>query len=191
MKTFFILIASWLLILPIMAQNEDYVYQKTGLTFPAKTKNLVLEQAKDYENTQKGLGTAARYKHYLFEKSAITLFIYDMGKTDIQDGIATADAKKMFAMADKEVAGAGELLGYSKLKGKEITNRTLSSLSKSRKVLCKQYSYKWQDQDFESLLMLVAVKGHYFKVRLTCLKTDRQKTENAMNELLEIMEKQM
>lgn len=191
MKTFFILIASWLLILPIMAQNDDYVHQKTGLTFPAKTKNLVLEQAKDFESIQKGFGVSTRYKHYLLEKSAVTLYVYDMTKTDIQDGINSTDVKKIFAMADKEIIMVGEQLGYSKLKSKEFTNRTLSSLPKSRKVLCKQYSYKWQDQDFESLLIVVAVKGHYFKVRLTCLKIDKQKTENAMNELLEIVEKQM
>ena len=165
---------------------QDFTHTPTGIIFPEKLGEMKMEESRDYEEVRKGLGAGMRYRHLISADVIGSLFIYNLGKDKITEGMG-ADVQEAFNAADKEVKQVAEKQKYEKLK-KKISTKTLSDKSNSKKGYYAEYTYKYKGEQYKSYLFMIGVKNHFFKIRYTFLKDNEGIADTAFKNMLAQLE---
>ncbi len=150
--------------LAIFAKDDSsvgYYSEKISAKFPSGISGMDLTEITDFEKRRSGLGVGLSYRA---DDMRADIYIYDMGMTDIPDGISSGLAEMSLKWSAMEIEEQGRRRIYASLK--ELDGPRVMKL-KSSEFLCKRYSFIEAGLQKESFLLLTCRGGNFIKIRLT------------------------
>jgi len=150
-----LLAAAGFLGLGVASGNADEIIR--GFRFPEKVAGQRVGAKRDYEKDNPGYGWSIEY----LGKFAANVYVYDLKKRSLPDGIKSKPAQDHFAETCKEVFLLKDNVNVKVLISSETLD--LGGLS----WLHASFSYTLYGDKVISRLFLTVHKGHFLKVRVT------------------------
>jgi hypothetical protein len=153
-----------------VAHGESPLDKHSGIPLPETLGKFKRTKVIDNESENPGLGTTV---YYNTPGLKATLYIYNMGKKSIADGIDSPFIKDSFEGAKNDVKEAARLGYYKLTSGMSSRSSYLILESKSVPVLAAEFSYQDKGQEFLSWLYMTGYKNQIIKLRVSHFKADK------------------
>lgn len=153
-----------------VAHGEPTLDKHSGIPLPETMGNFKRTKVIDNELENPGLETTV---YYNTPGMKATLYIYNMGKKNIANGIDSQFIKDSFEGAKNDVKEAARL-EYYKLTS-ELSSRSSHLILESKciPVLVAEFSYQDKGQEFSSWLYMTGYKNQIIKLRVSHYKADK------------------
>ena len=114
----------------------------------------------EYEARSRGLGYSLKYAS---RDAVVDVYVYDLGRADIGDGLADPVIAEAFRMAVAEIESVGAAGTYTNLR--LWRNETITVAGAD--FLFAEFSFQANGVDKYSFLLVRPLRGKIFKLRLT------------------------
>jgi len=170
-----------LLILSISLLGEQIKDPYSGITLPNKLGDFDRTKIIDNEKSNPGLGTTVLYNTRGVKAS---IYIYNMERKFITDGINSPYIKKGFLQAQSDIRRAADL-GYYEIASKINTTSTfLNKKTSSVPVLKAEFTLTNNKNKSTSILYLTATNNHLFKIRISYATSDQKYVQSIIETFL-------
>ncbi len=143
-----------------MRQNPLDWGPPPDFVFPEAIAGMEQSHRVDYEEEFPGMGYSVAYGH---SQSRLDIYIYDLGQSDIPNGIYSEPAGFAYAHSLHEIEQVAEEGIYVGLEMLQQGNKTIGNLG-FRGV---EFRYRMEDQPFRTYLWVTGLHQKLLKIRLT------------------------
>lgn len=132
-----------------------------GLEFPERFAGAERVSIQDYEKSRPGLGYSAGYRR---GEMLTTVYIYDLGQTNIPAKLDTPPIKQQLERAKYELVQIQQQRGRLESRGEF----RVADSRKQPRLMCVVFEHVRHDrQSFDKFACVGSAKGKFLKVRLT------------------------
>jgi len=151
--------------LPGVAHADEKVVL-LGLNFPPQVASAQRGETHNFEKEYPGLGYSVEYRQPDWR---IDVYIYDLQKKSIPDGIDSDPVKQELARSKDEIYGVARSGRYTRVDFK--SDYTIPDARQKPRLLCSVFAFGRQDaSDLDSFLCVTGWKNRFVKFRLTTIQ---------------------